>query len=132
MLLSRLGSRCKTPVKSCGLGDVRGKRKWPEPVSDLQREHAAGDNGTADDGTCSAPCALQGRSQPALSAAGFANDWGCNWDGSVVTLEPSEAGSHRAGAVYTASRRDGSDCADRRVGVYDGMLRGQSAAGRAG
>src|ERR1700722_16716088 len=128
MNISRFCGRCKASAETRGFGDVCGKREWPEPVSDLQREYVAGDDRAPDHGACTAPCSDQWGAEHALSAADLVDDGSGDGNGGAAALEPSEAGTHLTGAVYSVGRRDRFDCADRRVGVYDVLLRRQGAA----
>ena len=59
--LSGFRCRCEAPVEAGGFGNVCREGEWEEPVPDFQREHAAGDGGTADDGARAAPCADEWR-----------------------------------------------------------------------
>src|SRR5437899_8787305 len=129
MHLSGFRGRCQASAEAGGFGYVCREGEWPEPTPDLQREHAAGDSRTPDDGTCAAPCAVEWRADDAVPAADLADDGRGDGDGGAVALDASKAGMYLPGAVDCAGRRDGVDCADRGVGVHDGVLRSQGAAG---
>ena len=120
---------CEASAEAGGFGDVCGEGEWPEPVPDLQRsmlketaerltmEHAlrhALTNGE-----------LSMHYQPQISLT----------TGAVTGMEALLRWTHpKLGRVSPAqfiplAEETGLDCADRGVGLYDGVLRGQGAAG---